>query len=250
LKVTVKTAGYHGKVTKTIALKSDDPVRPDVTLKVKMNLVGSALVLPAKTMLLRHRRDQPTTGRLLIRKDPTETGSLNVTEVASSEPWLAVRMRKVEAEEPMERGIIAVPGDFMLEFEVPLKPKAGLHRAEVTFRTGLPREPVMSIPITVTARAFGAASIQRLSLRRMTAEGPIAGQMTFKLLGGQGADTVKVEVSPDRYIAEVKVLNPGQLQVQVSQDPDMDNGEPLPEGVLRFTQGGETVSVPVQPPAP
>jgi hypothetical protein len=250
LKVTVKTAGYHGKVTKTIALKSDDPLRPDIVLKVKMVLVGSAMILPAKTMLLRYRQDRPTTGRLLVRKDPTETGTLKVSEVASSQPWLKVQVRQVETEEPLERGFKAVPGDFMLEFEVPEKPKAGLHRAVATFRTGLSREPVMSVPVTVTARAFGTASIQRLSLRRQTPDGPMTGQMNFRLLGGKGAETVEVDVSPDRYKVEVKVLNPGQLQVYVSQDLHKDNGEPLPEGVLRFTQGGETVSLPVLPPAP
>ncbi len=250
MKVTVKTAGYYGTVTKTVAVKSDDPVRPDVTLRARMVVVGSATLMPSSRLMLRHRADQPTTGRLLIRKDPTEQGTLAVTGVASSEPWLKVRVREVEVEESMEGGVLAGPGDFMLEVDVPQKPGAGLRRAEVTFRTGLPREPVVSVPVTFSARAFGTISIQRLLLRRQNPGGPLAGRMNFRLLGNTDPESVQVGITPDRYRVEVEVLESNRLQVQVTEDPDRDNGEPLPEGMLRFTHGAETISVPVLPSGP
>ena len=250
MKVTVKTAGYQGKVTKTVALKSDDPVRPDVTLSIRMVLVGSVILMPSDKLLLRYRRDQPATGSLLIRQDPTEAGTLSITGLASSEPWLKVRVRTVEGEESREGGFKAVPGDFILEADVPVSPGAGLHRAGVTFRTGLPREPVITIQVTVTARAFGSASTQRLLLQRETPDGLVKGQMIFRLLGETDPETVEVGITPDRYTAEVQVLNPGQLQVLVAEDPDKGNGEPLPDGMLKFTRGAETVSVPVHPSEP
>lgn len=244
----MKTAGYHGKVAKTIALTSDDPVRPNVTLRVKMMLVGSAILMPSKHLLLRYNRGKPTTGRLLVRQDPTESGTLTVREVASSEPWLNVRARTVEAEELLEQGFKAGPGDYILEFEVPEKPGAGTHRAEVTFRTGLTREPVMSVPVTFTARAFGVPSTRRLLLGRDRPDNPAAGEMSFRLLGGRDGEQVEVVITPDRYVAEVKLLESGQLQVLVSENLDTEDAGKLPEGLLRFALGDETVSVPVVPP--
>ncbi|MBD3868773.1 MAG: hypothetical protein IFK94_11665 [Acidobacteria bacterium] len=250
LKVTVKTAGYYGKVSKTIALKSDDPVRPDVTLKVKMALVGSAILMPSNHLLLRYRMDKPTTGQLLVRQDPTESGTLAVSELTSSEPWLTVRTRKVEAEESLERGFKAGPGDFILEFEVPEKPGAGAFRAEVTFRTGLTREPVISIPVTFTARAFGVPSTRRLLLRRDRPDGPVSGKMSFRLLGKRDGAEVKVGITPDHYLAEVKLLDSGQLQVTVTENGDREDGGQLQGGELQFVLGAETVLVPVIPPQP
>jgi hypothetical protein len=131
LKVTVKTSGYYGTVTKSVALKSDDPVRPDVSLKVKMVIVGSVLMLPSNRLLLRYRPDRPTLAKMVIRQDPTETGVLEISGLASSEPWLQVRLRKADEAETLERGFSAVPGDYILEAEVPDSPGGGLHRGEV-----------------------------------------------------------------------------------------------------------------------
>ncbi len=247
MRVTVKTAGYRGNVTKTVSLQSDDPVRPNVTLKVKMAIIGSALLMPGDRLSLGVRPEQPTEGRLLIRKDPTETGSLQVTGVASSEDWLHVRVRPVEEEETLEGGFRAVPGDFMLEASVPESPGGGLHRAEITFRTGLPREPVIKIPVTVTARRFGRPTVKRLFLRRKQADDLMTGRMNFRLIGRTDPESVVVRITPDRYRVEVAILVPGQLEVLVSEDPDKVNGEPLPEGMLLFTKGSETIRVPVRP---
>jgi len=246
LKVTVKTAGYRGTVTKSIAVKSDDPVRPDVTLKVRMAIVGSAVLMPSHRLVLRYREGQSTTGKLLVRKDPTESGTLEVTELASSEPWLAVRVRKVDSEESMAGGIQPAPGDFMLEAEVPESPGSGMHHAEVTFRTGLPREPVIRVPVMFTARAFGVASIKRLFLRRKGPGTPWTGRMNFNVLGKTDPESVEVSVTPDRYKVDVRVLAQGKLQVLVTEDPDKDDGQPPPEGMLLFTRGAQTIRVPVR----
>ncbi len=247
MKVTVKTAGYYGIVTKTISLQSDDPVRPQLTLKVKMAIVGSAMILPGGLLALHVRPEQPTEGRMVIRKDPTETGALHVTGVSSSEDWLQVGVRPVVEEQTLERGIKAAPGDFILEASVPESPGAGQHRAEITFRTGLPREPVITVPVTVIARRFGRSAVKRLLLQRKQADDLMTGRMNFRLMGRTDPEAVKVRITPDRYRVEVAILNPNQLQVLVSEDPDKDNGEPLPEGMLIFTKGSETISVPVRP---
>lgn len=247
MKVTVRTAGYHGAVTKTVALKSDDPVRPDVSLKVKMVIAGSVLMLPSSRLLLRYRPGQPAVAKMAIRQDPTESGALEITELAGSEPWLTTRLRKADTAEALDRGFTAAPGDYILEVEVPDSPGGGVHRSEVSFRTGLDREPVIRIPVTVTARAFGAPSVRQLSLRRRQPGEPMGGQMNFRLLPAVAPEDVQVSVSPDRYKVEVHTTVQGHLQVMVAEDPDNDGDQPLPQGVLKFTRGGETVSVPVIP---
>jgi hypothetical protein len=211
-----------------------------------MAIVGSTILMPSHRLLLRHREGRPTTGALLVRKDPSESGTLEITELASSEPWLAVRVRKVDSQESMEGGFQPAPGDFMLEAEVPESPGIGMHHAEMTFRTGLPREPVIRVPVMFTARAFGAASIKKLFLRKKDPGTPWTGRMNFNLLGKTAPESVEVRVTPDRYKVDVQVLAQGKLQVLVTEDPDKDDGQPPPEGMLLFTRGKQTITVPVR----
>jgi hypothetical protein len=246
LKVKVKTAGYRGNVAKSVAVTSDDPARPDVTLKVRMALVGSVELMPAHRLMLRHRAGQSTTGKILVRKDPTESGTLEITELVSTEPWLAIRARKVHSEESMKGGFKPAPGDYMIEAEVPESPGSGMHHAEVRFRTGLPREPVIRIPVIFSARAFGAASIKQLYLRRKDPGTPWTGRMNFNLLGNTDPQSVEVSITPDRFKVEVEIMAQGRLQVLVTEDPDQVDGQEPPQGMLLFTRGAETIKVPVR----
>ncbi len=233
---------------KTIAVTSDDPVRPKITLQVGMTILGSVRILPVNRVALRFQPDRPAEGRLLVRQDPTETGELKLDGMKVSEGWLKVSARKLEEPTKVDDRLNGLPGDWLLEFRVPERPEAALSRATVRFQTGLNREPEITIPVSVTARRIGVPSTRRVLLSRNKETGIVSGKLVFKTRRGVDPAKVAVTVDPDAYLVETRTQRPNQLEVTVRSKG------PLPEAAaggdgpvtLRFRFGRESVTVPAR----
>jgi hypothetical protein len=151
IRASIHTANLKGPIGKSITVTHDDTTQGPITLGVTAKVVGSVDAFPlAALQLARHRRGFENPAKLLLRKDATEQGTLAVSGVVASAPWLKASARKVAAAELPVDGIPAAqPGDFVLSVQAEAPP-AGSHTENVTFKTGLPREPKITIPVTVS----------------------------------------------------------------------------------------------------
>jgi hypothetical protein len=154
IKASIHTANLKGPIGKSITVTHDDATQQPIVLGVTAKVVGSVDVFPfAGVQLARRRRGFENPAKLLIRKDATEKGTLAVSGVTPSAKWLKTSARKVDAAEPAADGMPpAQPGDFVLSVQADGAP-VGSHVENVTFKTGLPREPAIMIPVTVSVQA-------------------------------------------------------------------------------------------------
>ena len=151
LTVTVKTERYSGEVQKGIAVTTSDPESANVQLTVKMKVVSSVIILPRPGLAFPTGADRSYSGKLLVRKESTETGELEITELATTVPWLVAKARKVEAPEPAAGGLpAALAGDYVLDVSVADDAPRGQSEQQVKFKTGLARKPEVEIPVAVS----------------------------------------------------------------------------------------------------
>jgi hypothetical protein len=151
VKVKLDTQKITGKTNKQIAIFSNDPKSLETSVLLRAEVVGSALLIPFDRLKLTNvGQRQDRRRRLLIRKDPTETGELRVTDLKASVDWVAPSLLKIETEMSTFPGFPpGKPGDYLLEIDFVNQPPHGVSTAEVTFKTGLPRFPEMTVPVNV-----------------------------------------------------------------------------------------------------
>jgi len=159
IKVSIHTANYKGPIGKGITVTHDDTTQGPIMLSVKANVVGSAVVFPYPSLTLAPRmKGFKEPALLLIRRDETEKGTLDVTGLTASVPWLKTTLRKVAAPEAAVEGLpAAIPGDYVISVLVDHAP-VGSTAQSITFKTGLTRESQMTIPVMVTVRASVVAT--------------------------------------------------------------------------------------------
>jgi len=246
LHVKVKTEGYFGVLQKSISVVSNAVNKPRINLRVGLRVIGSVQILPVNRLVLRYRQEPPA-GQLLIRQDPTESGELNISDMVAADDWLEVSVRKLEEVTKIDERLEGLPGDWLLEATVPLRPQAGMKRTTVKFKTGLTREPVFSIPITVTARQFGTPSTRRLILTWDEETGITSGQMVFSIPGRRLLAKVEVSVTPEAYEVVTKQLTATQLEVIVrSREPQGKIVLEKSPIVVQFKSGDSVVTVPAR----
>ena len=155
IRASIHTQNYRGTVSKSITVEHNDGSQPAQLLTVNLNIVGSVNVLPYPALALAPRmKGFGTPALLLVRRDDSETGALEVSDIAASVPWIKVGARKVSAPEPPVEGLPeAKPGDVVLTVQVEGNPPVGIHAESFSFKTGLAREPAVTIPVHVTLRA-------------------------------------------------------------------------------------------------
>ena len=120
IRTSIHTASLRGPIAKGITVTHDDPTQGPIALSVKANVVGSVELLPMPILALAPRVKGPSTpGKVIVRKDGSETGTLNVGDITSSAPWMKVSKRVVTAPEPAIEGLPeAKPGDTVLSVDV------------------------------------------------------------------------------------------------------------------------------------
>ena len=147
----MKSGAHRGPLSKPVTVTTSDPTNATVVLNIQAQVQGSVLLLPTAALSFATFSDRPA--RLLVRKDPTETGNLAVSGVVASLDWLSATTRKVADGEPAIEGVPqAQPGDFLLEVRSANLPAPGSYSGTLTFETGLPREPRVSVPVMTFVR--------------------------------------------------------------------------------------------------
>jgi len=153
LHTTVDTSALAGPVGKGIAITTNDTVVSVVQVIVRANVVGSVLLLPGYKALISNRQTETLSTPFLIRQEPGEVGKLAISEARASVPWIDVEVQELTEKYPSEKGIPAGwPGDWRLVASLKKSAPGGHFRETVRFKTGLPREPEVTLNIAVDIR--------------------------------------------------------------------------------------------------
>lgn len=246
MKATVHTANYKGSIGKTITVTHDDPTQGPITVSLLAKIVGSVEILPYPAVQIgRTKRGFETPAKLLIRKDATETGTLAIKALASSAPWLKVTSRKVEAEEPAADGLPpALPGDIVLGVQAEGAP-VGTSVVNVSFKTGMTREPQVTIPVTVNVQPVVTVQPNDLILNPNTDSAESASGEVLVAVR-EDLDPKKVTVVSDVPAFAVRVDPPGERAFRVFVDWS-GKGKSVPtSGFIHIRVGKENVDLPVR----
>jgi len=77
-------------------------------------VMGSVLVLPDEDLAIDNLKNGRRVARRILRREPTERGSLEVDGLRASAPWLAVTARPLAADTPKQEGLpFAADGDWL-----------------------------------------------------------------------------------------------------------------------------------------
>ena len=246
IRANIHTTNLKGPIGKSITVTHDDTTQQAIVLGLTANVVGSVDIMPfAGMQLARHRRGFEHPAKLLVRKDATEQGTLAFSGLVASAPWLKASARKIAAEEPPVDGLPAAkPGDVILSVQADAAP-VGSHMENVTFKTGLAREPQITIPVTVVVQPAVTVEPSALTLN----PGPdspegASGQVLASIR--EDLDPKTLTVSSDTPAFVVSVDPPGERAFRVNVSW-AGKGQHTPNATtIHIKVGAETVDLPVR----
>ncbi len=242
---TVKTERYRGELQKGVTVTTSDPTRPQAQLTIKFNVVGSVVVLPRAALNFPSGPEWDYSGEVVIRKDPTETGELRVADLTTSVPWLVATARRVEHDEPGADSRSA--GDYVIAVSVANDAPRTRAMQQVQFKTGLPREPEVSIPVSVGLDVPMRITPPVVHLRQPEAGQKAVGRFAVVVRPGlEGA--LEASASPDQFRVALEPDGPRHYAGTVTWTP---SGEDVPsQGTLVLRAGAESQQVAVRVAGP
>jgi hypothetical protein len=247
----MKTRNLRGTLSRGITVTTNDPARSTVHLSMRAHVVGSVVLSPRTSLSVSSGQIGQSVDRILLKKDPTEQGALNVTGVTASKPWLRAEVRRVEQPEPAQgRFPAADPGDWVLEVGVGDGLPAGTNRESVRFKTGLPREPEVTVPVLVRVVPPITVRPRRLVLADPGTKKRAEGELMAVVRNGKENQEFSVDAAPETFEVRLEQTGTRHYRAFVTWDPE--GPESPRSGVVTLRLGEETVSVPVtvRRPAP
>jgi hypothetical protein len=247
LTVQLETARLHGQTRRTITLATNDPLHPTVDLRLAANVVGSVELLPVAQLLLPTPSTWEYAGRLLVRKEPSETGTLGISSVETSAPWLVARARAVERPEPATGGlpVSAVLGDWILELSVPGDAPRDASEQRVTFRTGLPREPIVEVPVRIAPPRDFLVHPASLRMRIPAGGRRTTGQISVTVRPDVVEHELEATVAPGPFSVTVRRTGERRFVASVAWEAP-EAGEGQRETEVTFEIAGHAIKVPVR----
>ncbi|HKQ61365.1 MAG TPA: DUF1573 domain-containing protein [Candidatus Polarisedimenticolaceae bacterium] len=242
---TVKTENFHGPIEKQVTLTTDDPLAPSTLLRIKANVVGSVAFMPRSQFVFPAGFDWSYAGKLLVRKDETESGELRVAEVTTSAPWLIASARRVDSAQPVAEPLpAAMAGDYILEVRVGEDVTDAPGPQTVTFHTGLPREPVVTVPVSVSFRSPLRLQYAQLLLRPGAAgDKQRTASLTATMRPGLAKEQLKATAMPEPFAVKLERDGERNYTATVTWQP---TGDAAPkDGSVVFEVAGQTVTLPV-----
>jgi hypothetical protein len=254
---TLKTEGVRGRIEKAITVTSNDPARPMLSLRVKAEVVGSVEFIPRPGLAFPQGMNWDWTSRVILRKDKSESGELSVTEVTPSVPWLKAVATKVKEPIPAAEGLPeALPGDYILEVTVTDEAPRTQGGFNVKMKTGLPREPEVTFPVSVVNQQPLRPVPNALYLQAPKAnQDEVVATIEALLRPGIPKDqVVTATASPEPFTVAVEPDGPRKYKATVRWKPSKEaRATALRQGAVVFHVGEESMTVPVRidpdPPA-
>jgi len=247
LKASVHSANFKGPISKQVTVTHDDKSQGPITLNLSANVVGSVEVLPFPALqLARRRRGFQTPALLLVRKDLTEKGDLAFGDLKASVPWLKVGSRKVTAAEPAVEGIPAAQaGDIVVSVQAEPTAPLGSHVEKVTFKTGLPREPEVTIPVTIFVQPpIGLQSTELILNATPEAPTSASGQAFGTLR--EDVDPKSIAITSDAPSFTARLDTSGGLAFKLIVEWSGKGKHPKTDTVVHVKSGKFAVDLPVR----
>ena len=246
IKASIHTTNLRGSIGKGITVNHDDKSQGAILLSVKANVVGSVTVFPYPTLTIAPRmKGFSTPAYLLVRKDDTEKGVLNLDGLKASASWLKVSMRKVTSPEPPVEGLpAAAVGDVVLSVQLE-HPPVGSSAQNVTFNTGLARESQITIPVIVNVRAPIVLQPTELVLQpKPDAPESASGQVLASIRDDLDPKTLVVTTDDKSFVARIET--PGERAFRLIVDWTKPGKKPSMETKVHLSAGGESIDLPVR----
>ena len=247
IRASVRTAAYRGPITKQVTVEHDDKSQGPVQLTISANIVGSVEILPyAGLQLTRRRQGFLTPATLIVRQDATEKGALAMSDLAVSAPWLKITSRKVTADEAPTEGLPAAkPGDVILSVQAEKSAPVGSHVETLTFKTGLTREPAVTIPVTVYVQPVVSLQPNELVLNpaadsKQTASGQVLAALR------DDVDPKSVTVKSESKDFSVRIDPSGAQAFRLLVDWSGKGKHAATSTKIHVSAGKETIDLPVR----
>ncbi len=235
---TLNTKKLRGTVGKGITVYTNDPVTSKVMLKVVAKVVGSVVVLPDERFVLGNVGHTRRFMERLIQKDPTENGELKITGIETSFPWLKASARQLtEGRSGARNRPGGRAGDWLLELKVEGTPGYSKQEGTVEFKTGLERQPVVSLPVRIDFRAP-----VNLSKRALELQGKMATD-TVLLSVRRGLDPEQLTVQAEPKSLKVELEKSGERMYKAHVEW---RGGSATEGVVTFGLDQDRIELPVR----
>lgn len=242
VRAVLDTTELLGPVTKGIVVNTNDPDRRQILLTLKANVVGSVALLPQPVIYIRKRPGQSYVGRLLVRQEPGESGTLAISDLTTSAPYLTASA--VQLTEPRPRGDglpRGHPGDWVLEIRFRNdEPVYGRLRDRVRFRTGLSRQPEVTVGVESKFDAPINLSSGKLVLASV-GDGRAEGTLFASVRHGLDPAKLRVAAEPAGIEVAVQPATERMYRVEVRWP-----GGTLKDATLTFRIDDDVVRVPVE----
>ena len=202
------------------------------------------VLFPDRPLRLDNRRPAESTHRIVVRKELSESGALQVRELVASAPWLRADARPIDPGERLEGFPQPWPGDWLIELEIVGQPEYGRTDQTVSFVSGLTREPSVEIPVTVQLFPPVNLAGERLVLKPSGAQGVGQGSMLISVRRDLAEAALDVSAEPAEIA--VRLESVGGRNYRLTADWPGNDDVALPrEGSIRFRVGQESYRLPV-----
>jgi hypothetical protein len=244
----MKTEGMRGMMEKSITVTTNDPALATVFLRLKATVVGSVVLQPRPGLMFPWGAQWEWSSKILVRKEDTETGELKITDVKPDVPWLLARATAVRETLPPAEGLpMAFPGDWILEVTVGEDAPKTQGGHNVKFKTGLSREPEVTVPVSIALHHPLRAVPNALYLPEPSAgAAAVTGTITTLLRPGLAKETVTAAASPEAFSVKVEPEGVRKFKATVvwTRDPALGDATPKQGNVvLRVGDDSQTVLV-------
>lgn len=239
------TKKLRGSVGRGITVYTDDPGQPKIFLTLSATVVGGVQVLPQGMISLSgvggRGRNAPT---VLLRREASETGEVEISDVSASVPWLNVTVERVEQPRVGVDGLPpGMPGDWLVEVTIDPSAPYGRFRESVQLKTGLERQPELTIPVVVTRQAPVQLSTNRVAFPSEL--DPKEQPQTVLLTVRRDLDPTGLTVETDSDLLKVELEPSGRRGYKVRVRWE---GADRPHGAITFRLGEESYELPVVEP--
>ena len=230
------TSAQAGLIGKGVSIFTNDPAVSVSQVVIRARVVGSVAMLPGYRAMISNRNPETRSTPFLIRKEPDEPGEARITEARASVPWIGVEVQELTEKVPSERGIPAGwPGDWRLVATLKQGAPSGRSNQTVSFKTGLPREPEVTVQIAVDVQPPVNLNAEEIRL--------VAGQ----------PQTVLASVRQDLRTQKLSLSAPNGLSARVEPGGrrflklHLQWSGPPPEAPVELLMeiGGETQTTPI-----
>jgi len=239
LTATLHTETLVGEVAKGITLLTNDPAASRAHLLIRAAVVTAVRVLPDLPIVLRNDGSASSIRRLIRRSSDSGHGFFIIAGLRATAPWLRARARKVREVEAASDGLPAASvGDWILEVSLEGQPPYGNSHQQVSFSTGLDRQPTVTLAILAEVAAPVQLPVERLLLPEI--DGSAGGTLAFAVREGLDPSGLRIEAQPAGLGVELRPGTGRAFEARVRW-----KGGPLVGGKLIFRVGDEVYEIPV-----